>query len=158
MAGEDPTGAFSATDFRAGIELAMGMGLPTATANQPTFRWTLPGNYVASGPTTPAGTPWNLTAASAAPAPLSISDLAVNCAVDYMGSTEEGTVAGVENAAQVRLTLLDTDYKLLIAHGGGVLPDRVLLGGDVYIFDRHTQVGLFSVDVYFFYATAEDQR
>jgi hypothetical protein len=152
MAGADPTGSFGdGSDFKAGIGIAMAMGLPNAVQLRPTFHWVVDATYAdadSSGWTYDLGaTPisWN-----------SITDKAVNCAVEYQGGTEMGTIAGFENAITIKLTLLDADYNLLIAHGGRP-PDEVFIANATYTFDRIEQTALFTVDVYTIYCTAVDQ-
>lgn len=149
MAGSDPTGSFNATIVRAQLEQAMVMGLPNEPINQPTFRWLTPNDIT---PGSPSGNPYDWSSGTP---PTEISDLQVNCAVQYGGDSEEGTVAGVEEAVRAQITVLDTDMATLLAHGGR-MPDQVLLAQSVYNMDYFIQEALFNMDVYILYCTALD--
>jgi hypothetical protein len=151
MAGEDATGSFVADAFRTSIRATMQMGLPNNTANQPTFRWTERATFTTGDP---SDRPYNWFTAPATPAPV-VSDLAVPCAVEYQGNAGQGTEAGFLNETMAKLTLLDTEYNALIAHGGKV-PDQVLIKHNVYNLTYSHVEALFSVDVWTFYCEAED--
>jgi hypothetical protein len=155
MAGTDPSGGFQSATFRTDIEFAMQMGQVNEIQNAPTFRWLVNPSF-SPNPTDPTGWPWSLNAPINPAGPAQISDLQVLCAVQFGSDAEEGTVAGVEEAVRAQITLLDSQQKLLIAHGGR-MPDQVLLAGAIYNMNYILQQALFDVDVYILYATAVDQ-
>lgn len=158
MAGADPTGNFDAGDFRAQILQTMVMGLPNTLPAQPTFRWEVEGSYPPiTSPTDQSGVPYDANATAGSPAPMSIADLQIECGVQYMGAPEAGTIAGFENATQIKVTLLDTQYDQLLANGGNTLPDMVVINNQIYNIDRAEVVGLFTVDVWSFYCTAQGE-
>jgi hypothetical protein len=153
MAGSDATGAFDDASFRTQIAAVMQMALPNNPADQPTFRWTVDPTYQQADP---AGRPyfWGATPVSDTP----IADLQVICAVDLSGSptASTGTDAGEFTELTARITLLDTQYDQLLAHGGRP-PDQVLLGGNTYEVDYiPMNVALFDVDVWEIMATSRD--
>ena len=149
MAGTDPTGSFNAATVRTELEAAMVMGLPNNPIDRPTFRWLTPNDIT---PGSPSGNPYDWSTGTA---PTEITDLQVNCAVQYGGDTEDGTVAGVEEAVRAVLTILDTDMATLLAHGGR-MPDQVLLAQSIYNMDYFNQEALFDMDVYILYCTSLD--
>ncbi len=155
MAGADPTGSFNASTFRTNIEFAMTMGLVNEPNLQPTFRWIVQPSFNPN-PTDPAGIPWNLTAPVNESGPAQISDMQVLCAVEFGSDAQEGTVAGLEESVKATITMLDTQQKLLVAHGGR-MPDQVLLAGATYNMEYFIEQALFDVDVYILYLSAEDQ-
>jgi hypothetical protein len=154
MAGADPTGAFVGSAFRAKISAVMSMAQANTPADRPTFRWKPRPTYTVSDP---AGHPyyWGAT-------PLAnnaVSDLQVLCAVDLSGSptSSTGTDAGEFTEITARITLLDTQYKQLLAHGGRP-PDIILIGLSTYYVDYVApNVALFDVDVWEILATSRDQ-
>lgn len=129
------------------------MGLPGTVSDQPTFQWD---NDPTFGTADPAGNPWDWSATPTSPTSANISDLQVLCAVTYSLDSESGTDAGEINSEKVILTILDTEQQALVSHGGGLMPDRVVVKGVTYTFDFMTVQGLFDVDVYTVHASSAD--
>lgn len=154
MAGADPSGVFVGADFRARITAVMLMALPNTQADRPTFRWKTKPTYAV---TDPAGHPyyWGATPITNP----TITDLQVVCAVDLSGSptSSTGTDAGEFTEITARITLLDTQYNQLLAHGGRP-PDIILIGRSTYDVDYvPPNIALFDVDVWEILATSRDQ-
>jgi hypothetical protein len=105
----------------------------------------------------PAGSPYDWTESPASHAtPITITDLAVDCAVQFGGDASSTTEAGEIDQLSAILTLLDVDQEALVAHGGR-MPDQVLLKGLVYGIDFcPAPVALFSVDVWTLYCSTVD--
>ena len=153
MAGSDPTGAFQADTFRTNIRTVMTMA--TANTVEPTtFRWVVPESYAVADP---GGNPYDWTETPVShTTPITISDLAVDCAVEFSGSSESTTEAGEIAQLTAVITMLDVDQQLLVAHGGR-MPDQVLLKGLVYGIDYvPPPVALFTVDVWTIYCSSTD--
>lgn len=144
--------AFPSDTFRTNIEFAMTMGLPNEVENRPTFRWLTSGEFT---PGDPSQLPYDWTATPETSSPAQIDDFQVLCGVQYLGASEEGTVIGVEEAVQARITLLDTQYQQLMAWGGR-WPDQVILAGSLFNVNYTTHQALFDVDVYEMFLVAED--
>lgn len=154
MAGSNS--GFNANTVRDKLHFAMQMGLANTTAHQPTFQWTVEPSF-APNPVSPSGDPYSWTEAENPLGPQPITDLQVLCAVAYDHDVAEGTPAGFEQALHVTITVLDTEWATLIAHGGRP-PDKILLSENIYLMDYiEPEVGLFNMDVYTLHATAQDQ-
>lgn len=132
----------------------MQMGAPNNIADRATFRWVAAKTYATPDP---AGKPYNWHTPPAAIA--AIADLQLTCSVETPGAArEEGTPLGEFDASKAIVTLLDTEYDQLIAHGGRK-PDQVLVGGTTYIVDYEGDPqGLFDVDMHQLHCTAQEQR
>jgi hypothetical protein len=154
MAGSNS--GFNASVVRDKLHFAMQMGLPNVPSHQPTFRWVVQPEF-APNPVSPSGDPYSWTEAENPLGPQPITDLQVLCAVQYGTDAPEGTPAGFEQALHVTITILDTEWAILMAHAGRA-PDQVLIAQDVYLMDYvEPEVGLFNMDVYTLHATAQDQ-
>jgi hypothetical protein len=155
MAGADPTGSFSEASFRSNIKLVMKMASPN-TVEPTTFRWVVEQTYATADP---AGSPYDWTESPASHAtPITITDLAVDCAVQFGGDASSTTEAGEIDQLSAVITMLDVDQEALVAHGGR-MPDQVLLKGLVYNVDFiPAPVALFSVDVFTIYCSTEDAQ
>lgn len=147
MAGTDSR--FNATKFRDGIRFAMQMGFPEDEQKGLAWRWTTKRTFT----TTDSGDlplVWDDTQVVQSTAP---SDMIVDCAVAFAQGGGQarvgGTSLGVMDIAQVTVTLLDTDYDALMAHGSNVFPDKAVIDGNVYIVQYVAPpIGLFEVTVY----------
>jgi len=129
------------------------MALANTVADQPIFRWTVEPSYTVADP---AGRPyfWGATPTG----DVLISDLQVVCDVELSGSptSSVGTDAGEFTELTARITLLDTQYQLLLAHGGRP-PDVVIIGQSTYDVDYiPPNLALFDVDVWVIMATSRD--
>lgn len=149
----DPSGNFNAAAFRTNIRAAMKMGLSNTAGDAPIFRWIVKDTYTVSDP---SARPYNWFQNPAPNSPAPIADLSgVDCALQYGGDSTEGTEAGLINEQQVKVILLDVDQQTLLAHGGR-MPDQVLLKGEIYNVDYvPAPQGLFDVDVWTIYCTAQ---
>lgn len=153
MAGVDPSGNFIGADFRSQIEAVMLMGMANTPADRPIFRWRVKPGYAVHDP---AGRPyfWGATPITN----VAIPDLQVTCDVELSGSptSSTGTDVGEFTELTARITLLDTQYKQLIAHGGRP-PDVILIGQSTYDVDYvPPNIALFDVDVWMILATSRD--
>jgi hypothetical protein len=154
VAGADPTGNFDPATFRTQIRATMEMGLSNTTAYQPTFRWTNKRDFSVGDP---SDRPYNWFQTAEGNSPAVIADIVVPCAIQYSGGSEDGTEAGFVNELKVKLTILDEDVDTLLANGNNTWPDQVLLKNEPYNIDYvPVPTGLFSVDVYEVYASAQD--
>jgi hypothetical protein len=153
MAGVDPSGNFVGDDFRTRILAVMTMGLPNTPADRPTFRWRVKPSFAVADP---AGRPyfWGATPIG----DVTIPDLQVVCVVELSGSptSSTGTDAGEFTELTAKITMLDTQYQQLLAHGGRP-PDIILLGEATYDVDYvPANLALFDVDVWIIMATSRD--
>lgn len=147
MAGSHP--AFNAANFRNTIRSTMEMGLPTATADRPTFQWKTERDYAIDDP---AQNPYDWTATPTST--VTHADVQVACAVEFSarpaGSVD--TPLGQFDTSRVVLTLLDEDYELIEG------ANRVVIGGNPYEVDFIAPpTALFEVTIYTIYATAVDE-
>lgn len=131
----------------------MVMGLANTVADQPLFRWRVVPTYAV---TDPAGHPyfWGATPLT----DVTIPDLRVTCVVELSGSptSSTGTDVGEFTELTARITLLDTQYQQLLAHGGRP-PDVILIGQQTYDVDYvPPNEALFDVDVWTIMATSRD--
>jgi hypothetical protein len=145
---------FNAADFKDAIRFAMNMGLPDATAERVTFRWTSENTFTTNSPT---GNPYDLTATPTVTD--SAVDVLVDAAVEFVSRASLGETTSVGSFENPRLvvTLLDDEYATITDATLG-LPDKVLVGGNTYNVDFVAPpVGLFSVTVYQIHCTAIDE-
>lgn len=154
MAGSDPAGAFDAATFRSNIKQVMAMASPN-TVTPTTFRWIVDDTFAVKDP---GGNPYDWTEAPSQPTPTTISDLAVDCAVQFQGDIETTTEVGEIDQLTAVITMLDVDQQALVAHGGR-MPDVVLLKGVVYGIDYvPAPIALFNVDVWTIYCSSTDSE
>jgi hypothetical protein len=148
MAGSPNISGFSADTVRAGLRLAMQVGLPVAQGDQPTF-------YMPISDVTPTeavdseGVPFD---PNYRPAKTSRVTLQVPCAIEYKDS--EGTLEnfGAIVPARVTLTLLDQDYLKVKGF------EFVVIGGNRYNYRRtEAPLGLVTVGVYTVHCTSDDE-
>lgn len=152
MAGSDPR--FPANQFRDAIRFAMTMGTPNRVADRATFRWLEERTYASQDP---AGQTYDWAAAPVTTT--SIADLQLPCTVETAKPTDvEGTSLGSFDPSKAVITLLDTEYDQMVAHGGR-LPDRVIVGETTFVvrFEGNPQ-GLFDVDTHQLHCETQEQR
>jgi hypothetical protein len=138
---------FSASNVRAGLRTAMQFGLPSATADQPTFY--MPRTSTTSAPTDDEGVPFD---PSVAPVMSTQVKKRVDCAVEYVDSDGKIETFGVIAPAKVKLTLLDEDFAKI----SGFL--FCVIKGQKYFYQRtEPPVALGTVDVYTVHCRAEDE-
>lgn len=147
MAGTNPS--FDAALFRQAIRDTMIMGLPNATQEKPTFRWSPEKTFTTADP---AGAPYDFTASpvtTVAPADVQVP-VAVEFSARPANSIETGM--GEFDASRVIITALDEDYALIQG------ADQVILGGNTYdVQFVGPPIGLFEVTVYQIFAIARDE-
>lgn len=139
---------FDAGAFRDGILLAMRMGMPVDTTDQPTFHFPPVRTHTADHGT---GLPFDPAVAFSEDVP---TPVAVDCAVAFFSGAGEGeaTAMGHLHPSRVEVTLMQEEYDQVVG------ASSVVIGGDVYRY-RFTEppVGLFDVGVYVMHFTAEDE-
>lgn len=155
MAGTDSR--FSATKFRDGIRFAMEMGFPEDTAQQVTWQWRTERTFSKADS---GGEPFTWTSGEVT-STTTVSDLIVDCAVKFntVGGTSRvgGTGLGIFDTAKIEVTMLDTDWDVLLAHGGRV-PDQAVVDNTIYVVQFVAPpVGLFDVTIYQIFLNAIDE-
>ncbi len=129
---------FDGDTFRNGIRVAMGMGMPPDTADQPEFHW----KDVTSSetPASTDGVPFDPNTVEARTSPTPVK---VTCGIRYVDAAGVQTNLGLLTPAGVILSLLDEEY----ARVEGC--DWVVIAGTKYTYLR-TAIpgGMFSVASY----------
>lgn len=146
MAGTQP--GFSATEFKDAIHFAMNMGLPNVEQEQATFYWETSRSFSKADS---SGRAFTL---KARPADVTERDpVRIPVAVDYarFNAGMDGTGAGQFDVTRATLTILDEDFESVRD------ADYVKLGGNRYVIDYVTPVGLFDVTVYEMHLRAWDE-
>lgn len=126
---------FDADAVRAGLRLAMTVGLPTATADQPTFF--MPQSSTSTNTLDQTGVPFNPTASVAKSTRITHQ---VPCAIEYRDGSGKLTPFGEVVPSKVVLTLLDQDYTTVQGF------EFVVITGQRYFYD-HTEPGQGLIDV-----------
>lgn len=145
MAGQVP--GFDAAAVRAGLRLAMGVGLPPIAADQPTFyfRREITNTTAADDEDVPFDPDARPTLAPAV-------FKRVPCAVEYRDGEGKIENFGIITPSRVVLTFLDEDYLQIKGF------EYVVIGGDRYWYRRtEPPIGLVSVGVWTIHCTAEDE-
>lgn len=144
MAGQIP--GFNADQVRAGLRLAMRVGLPPVEADQPTFFF--PRAASTTGPADEDAIPFDLTRQRTLAPAVSVK---VPCAVEYFDNQGKIENFGIMVPSKVEITLLDEDYAKVKGF------EFVVIGGSKFWYSRTaTPAGLVSVGVFTVYCTAED--
>jgi len=149
MASSPQIANFDANAVRAGLRLAMQVGLPVLTSDQPTF--VMP--TVVTGDDTHAldqqGTPFDPTYRPTRSTPKRVK---VPCGVDYKDAAGNLMAGGTIASAGVVLTLLDEDYAQVKGFA------YVVIGGNKYNYE-HTDrpQGLVSVGIYTVHCETDDE-
>lgn len=145
---------FDAAGFRQAIRDTMIMGLPNTVAARPTFRWRTERAYWNPDP---GGNTYDFTAVPTSETV--IADLQVPCAVEFTsaGAAGDTTVVGQFDTTRIKVTLLDEEWRALLARGGRT-PDEIIHSGNTYIVEyQEPVVALFDVDVHTIHASARDE-
>lgn len=148
MASDPRIEGFDAAEVRAGLHLAMQVGLPTDVADQPTF--VFPAQFVTGQPSDPEGTPY----AWDAPRTRAGADTTfqVPCAIEYVDGEGKIENFGVIAPSRVILTLLDVDYEIIVGFS------YCVIGGNRYFYRRtETPLGLVSVGVFRIHCQSDDE-
>lgn len=145
MAGSVP--GFNAGDVRAGLRLAMTVGLPPIEADQPTFFF--PRTASTTGTADEDEVPFDITQKRTLAPPVSVK---VACAVEYFDNQGKIENFGLIVPSKVEITVLDEEYQKIKGF------EYVVIGGNRYWYSRTAPpMGLVSVGVFTIYCTAEDQ-
>lgn len=140
MAGTIP--GFNADEVRAGLRLAMEIGLPPQGSDQPRFYFPTP--VASSGSTDSSGTPlqWDAEPQRSDPPP----PVSVPCGIEY------GDALGDVAPARLTLTLLDEDYERVKGFA------YVVVGGNRYHYKKtEPPMGLVSVGVWTVHVSTDDE-
>lgn len=147
MASTNP--AFNAANFRNVIRTTMTMGLPGATADRATFRWTTQHTYAKHDS---AGVPFDLSASPVTTTTHADVQVPVAWEFQALRAASSDNAIGEFDTARAVLTLLDEDYALVAG------ADLVLLGQNTYDIEFVAPpIGLFEVTVYQLYCRARDE-
>ena len=147
---------FDAALFRESIKFAMNMGLPADTSKRATFTWSPIKTFTGSTDFGGAPLDWNQT-------PTTNDDpdpFRCDCAVEFSRGGDEANPAG-ESLEDVRvtITILDADWTLVLANGGGRRPDGVEFDGSKYTVDYVAPpLGIFDVVVYSLHCRSLDEK
>ena len=145
MAGQIP--GFRADVVRAGLRLAMSVGLPVDSPDGLPFYFPRPVTNAA--PADDSGVPFDTTARPIYGPPTVVR---VPCGVEYFDREGKIENFGVLVPSRVELTLLDQEYAKVRGF------EYVVIGGARYFYQRTaTPLGLVSVGVHVVYCVAEDQ-
>lgn len=145
MAGSVP--GFNPDEVRAGLRLAMTVGLPPTAEDQPTFYF--PRTASTTGAADEDAMPFDLTKKRALSPPRTVR---VPCAIEYFDNQGKIENFGIIVPSKVELTLLDQEYVQVKGF------EYVVIGGNRYWYSRTaTPAGLVSIGVFTIYCTAEDQ-
>jgi len=153
MAGSNP--GFNQTEFREAIRFAMTMGAPTDTSERVVFHWKRDQTFT---PADSGSRPYDFTAAPVTDEPGNEDEpdgeLTVDCAVEFVPRTAEGTenFVGAFQSPRAIITLLDEDYARISD------ADWVTINDAYYIIEfAGPPMGMFEVTVYQIFVTARDE-
>ncbi len=147
MAGSHP--AFDPAAFRSAIKDVMNMGLPSATEDRATFRWSAQKTFSKSDS---AGAPLDFTVAPVST--VTHADVQVPVAWEFQNRLTDSASnsVGQFDESMVKLTLLDEHFALIQG------ADIVLLGQNEYVIQFvEPPQGLFEVTIYTIHAQARDE-
>lgn len=140
---------FDADAFRQAIRATMTMGLPNATADRATFRWTTAETFAIEDQD---HNPYDWTDTPATSD--AHADVQIPVAFEFAArpAASLDNPMGQFDSTRVEITILDVDFPLIEG------ANEVVLGENTYDIDFvGPPRGLFEVDVYTIYATARDE-
>jgi len=140
---------FDAAAVRAGLRLAMQVGLPVVVEDQPTFF--MPTVVTGDGAhrLDQQGTPFD---PAYRPARAQVAGIQVPCAVDYRDSAGSNEAMGPVSSTGVVLTLLDEDHTKVKGFA------YVVIGGVKYNYLRTDRPqGLVSVGIFTVHCLSDDE-
>lgn len=147
MASSPSIGGFNADAVRNGLRLAMQVGLPPTSSDQPTFY--MPLVTTSTEPLDQSGVPFD---PSYQPTRATRVAVTVPCAIEYHDNDGKLENFGVIVPAKVKLILLDQDYAKVKGF------EYVVIAGIRYFYRRtETPIGLISVGVYTVHCVSEDE-
>jgi hypothetical protein len=149
MATDPSVGDFNPDDVRAGLRLAMMIGLPVDSGDQPTFYMPMDVTDDGAHNLDQNGTPFNSSYRPVRSVP---TTKRVPCGVEYQDA--EGILEswGSTTPSKAVLTLLDLDYRAIRGFS------YVVIGGVKYEYrSTETPKGLVSVGIYKVHVASDDQ-
>lgn len=139
---------FDAAAVRAGLRLAMQVGLPTVTADQPTFfmpQTVTTDGHILDGSNTPFDPEYTPTRSTRV-------THQVPCAIEYTDGSGKIAALGIIDASKVILTLLDQDYDIVEGF------EFVVITGQKFFYSAtEPQLGLVDVGVWRVHCRSEDE-
>lgn len=149
MASSSSIPNFDADAVRAGIRLAMQVGLQISSTDQPTFYMPVTVTGDGTHALDANGVPFS---ASYTPTKSTRVTHQVPCAVEYHDGDGKIASFGIMVPAKVVLTLLDEDYAVIKGF------EYVVISGNRYFYSRtQPQVGLVDVGVWTIHCLSEDE-
>jgi hypothetical protein len=137
---------FDSAAVRDGLRLAMQVGLPAGTDDQPLF--VMPTTTTGAG-LDAGGTPFNATTRPTRTTP---TGKKVPCAIEYLDGAGKLEGFGVIAPSYVLLTLLDEDFEQVRGFA------YVVIGGNKYWYEREfPPVGLVDIGVHQIKCRSEDE-
>jgi hypothetical protein len=147
MAGDVRIQGFNADAVRAGLRLAMQVGLPTVTGDQPTFY--MPRTWTATETVDAEGVPFD---PAYRPTYARLAAVKVPCAIEYHDAEGKMTGFGEVAPSRIVLTLLDQDF----AQVDGF--EYVVVRGVSYSYHHmETPKGLVTVGLFRVHCQAVDE-
>lgn len=147
MAGDPRIQGFKADEVRAGLRLAMTVGLPPVTSSQPVFY--MPRTETATESVDSEGVPFRADYNPTRSPPVTHQ---VPCAIEYRDGEGKLESFGVISPTKVVLTLLDEDYQVIVGF------EYVVIGGTRFFYRRtETPLGLVTVGLFKVHCASEDE-
>lgn len=141
---------FNADEVRAGLRLAMGVGLPPVEADQPLFVWDAPPEITEEED--PGGIPFAWDAAPATPVVAPKAPRREPCAIEYLDAAGELHPFGPTASTRLVLTLLDEEYERVRGFS------RVIIGGNEYLYERTAvPLGLNNIGIWQIHVRTDDE-
>ena len=141
---------FNADEVRAGIRLAMSVGLPPVEADRPLFVWDAPPEVTAEEDI--SGIPFQWDASPPTPVLAPKPPRREYCAVEYLDAAGELRPFGPTASTRLVLTLLDEEYERVRGFS------RVVIGGNEYVYERTaTPLGLNNIGVWQIHVRTDDE-
>jgi hypothetical protein len=149
MADTPQISGFNPDEVRAGLRLAMQVGLPVTPVDQPTFYFEQTVTTDGAHKVDSGGTPYLPTYR---PTVVQGPGIKVPCAVEYVDGEGKIIAFGTIVPARVKLTFLDQDYAKVKGFW------FVAIGGTKYFYKRdEPPLGLVSVGIHIVHCMAEDE-
>lgn len=149
MASDPLIEGFDASEVRAGLHLAMTIGLPTDIAEQPTF--VFPAKTVDTGDDRDAeGTPMDYRLRRTKVG--QDSTYQVPCAIEYVDGDGKVAGFGIVSPSKLILNLLDEDYRIIKGFS------YCVVAGNRYFYRRtEPPIGLVSIALYRVHVQSDDE-
>lgn len=138
---------FNQAAVRAGLTRAMNFGLPTVSADQPTFF--MPRTATSSEPLDEEGVPFDPDVQPTLSAEVKKK---VPCAVEYVDGDGKIESFGVVSPSKIKLTFLDQDHAQIEGF------QFCVIQGQKYFYQRtEPPVALGTIDIYTVHCRSEDE-